>query len=148
MSGQDKQGLFSRGTEWLMISDAGPSVMVTVALIFGGWTPILVGHYFQGRPFEFADGPIFAFPFILFFVSLFLKQRNPMKWWSIFTGTIITVDTKKLLEREMANGADFVTAEIQQWVQTCSKSGYVKINPYRYKFRRKRDAVMFKLVWG
>jgi len=41
-----------------------------------------------------------------------------------------------------------LTDEIAQWVKTCTKGSYIRINPYRYRFRRKGDAAMFKLAWG
>jgi predicted neutral ceramidase superfamily lipid hydrolase len=131
-----------------MISEAGPTIMVVLACIIGGWPALLVGHFVQGKPFTLNDSFIFAFPFLMFFTALFLKQKNPMKWWSIFGGTTITVDTKKLVDQERLKGSDEVKHEIADWVNKCSKSGYIKINPFRYKFRRKRDAAIFKLVWG
>jgi hypothetical protein len=134
--------------EWIMASDGGPLFMSTVAVSAGLYIPISIG-VLMGNPMKTPDLWVMAMPFILFLTGMFMKQRNPKLWWSVFYGTVITADTPKLANREIAGESpEDIRKEIAEWVASCSKAGYIKINPYRYKFRRKGDAAMFKLAWG
>lgn len=134
--------------EWFMTSDGGPLFMGTIAISAGLYIPISIGAV-MGSPMKTPDLWIMAMPFVLFLTGMFMKQKNPMLWWSVFWGTEIIANTEKLAAREVAGEtSDSIRKEIAEWVDNCSKAGYIKINPYRYKFRRKGDAAMFKLVWG
>lgn len=74
---------------------------------------------------------------------------NPLRWWHLFTGIEIRVDLDKISREESVHGFDSMRPKIQEWLEeTTPKYQYIMINPYRYKFLRKRHAAMFKLAWG
>lgn len=82
-------------------------------------------------------------------VMMGMRYGSPLNWWSPYFGTMMTVNFDKLSDRERAGEyPEAIQNEIAQWVANCSKGRYIKINPYRYQFLRKGDAMMFKLAWG
>jgi len=88
-------------------------------------------------------------PIILVSIAMAIQLGSPLNWWRPFFGTIMEANRAKISLRELAGEkAEDIQNEIQSWVGHMSKSRYYRLNSYSYKFLRKRDAAMFKLVWG
>jgi len=80
---------------------------------------------------------------------MWLQLGSPLNWWRPFFGVIIEADLTKIALREQAGErAEDIQNELRDWVEQMSKSRYFRLNSYAFKFLRKRDAAMFKLVWG
>lgn len=91
----------------------------------------------------------FFLPTLTILFLLTLDNGNPLRWWALFTGVEIKVDLDKISREEAIHGFDSMRPKIQEWLkETTPKYQYIMINPYRYKFLRKRHAAMFKLAWG
>lgn len=86
------------------------------------------------------------FPITIGLIGLVLHYGWPWNWWMAWEANIITADTDKFdylsgLHRDYEK-------EIAAWVKQMSKGRYRRINPFRYQFKRKQDAMAFKLAWG
>jgi len=145
MNGQKSRRSFK---QWVDEEQGGPLLVCGLVLALGIYLPLLVSYLSSGK-FSSTDYGSLLVPPSIFLVGMFMHNKNPLLWWASFSGTEMIADTKKIAAREMA-GEDHneLTDEIAQWVKTCTKGSYIRINPYRYRFRRKGDAAMFKLAWG
>jgi hypothetical protein len=81
--------------------------------------------------------------------ALFLacSHGHPKNWWSPFFGIEMVVNIDRLAGTIVANKSYDVKQEVKDWVSSMSSGPYVQINPFKYKFLRKRDAAAFKLAW-
>jgi hypothetical protein len=82
-------------------------------------------------------------PTVLQILTFFmLISKNPLEWWGPFIGIEVTAGP-------FIDKADNVTArEINDWVRESIKGPYIGVSGLTYKFLRKKDAMMFKLVWS
>jgi len=88
-------------------------------------------------------------PFAIVIIGLMLSHGNPLRWWSPFLGIEVKVNLGRISQEEAIHGFDSMRPKIESWLkETTPKYQYVMINPYRYRFLRKKHAVMFKLAWG
>lgn len=79
-------------------------------------------------------------------VSMMLMTINcgsPKNWWTPFFGIEMVVNLSKITQMNDST----IRKEISDWVEIMSSGPYIKINDFKYKFLRKRDAVAFKLAW-
>lgn len=134
--------------EWAREEQAGPLVSCALAIMAGTWTAVLLGFILKGT-WTIPGLFILSLPALLVFGGLFSYEANPLKWWSMFYGVDMRVKMERVALREQSGeSSDDLQAEILAWVQNCAKRGYIRHNPYFYRFRRKSDAMMFKLAWG
>lgn len=74
---------------------------------------------------------------------------GPLNWWVPFFGLDMKANKDKIgLREQKGEDSQAIQTEIAQWVAGMSKGRYYKVNPYTYRFLRKADAMMFKLVWS
>lgn len=110
----------------------GPTIVGVATTLYLSFNPV-------------KDSGLYAVAYMAFamqFVLLFLMvSPNPLTWWSVWLGTSIKVNGKRLPDGTKVE-------DIQAWLGECVKGAYLKENATQYRFLRKRDAAMFKLTWG
>ena len=134
--------------QWSREEEAGPLVSCAFAILAGTWTAVFLGFIVKGS-WTIPGLFILCLPAAIVIGGLLSKEINPLKWWAQFYGFEQKVKMDKIAGREQTGeSSDDIQKEIEAWVKNCCKHGYVKYNPYYYRFRRKGDAAMFKLAWG
>lgn len=72
---------------------------------------------------------------------------DPRKWWSAMWGTEILLDYNTKANLSLEERTKYME-DLEAWVAAeIPKSDVVKVNSWRYLFRRKDQAMMFKLTW-
>lgn len=80
-------------------------------------------------------------------VFFFNSGYNVRHWWKSVWGTEIMFDFDAKRHLSHADRLKFLE-EAEAWVKSeIPKGDAIKINPWRYHFRRKSQAMMFKLTW-
>jgi hypothetical protein len=85
--------------------------------------------------------------FVFALVFLFNQGPDPRKWWSAMWGTEILLDYNTKTALTLEDRTKYM-ADMEAWVETeIPKHDVVKVNPWRYHFRRKNQAMLFKMTW-
>ena len=72
---------------------------------------------------------------------------NPRKWWAAMWGTEIALNHDLRANISYEERIKLVE-DIETWTKTeIPRGDVVKVNPWRYHFRRKNQAMLFKMTW-
>lgn len=83
------------------------------------------------------------------FAVVFAIQHgpNPRTWWAAIWGTEVALNYDLRANISYEERIKLVQ-DIETWTKTeIPKDDVVKVNPWRYHFRRKDQAMLFKMTW-
>ena len=73
--------------------------------------------------------------------------HNPRKWWASMWGTEVALNYDLRANISYEERVKLVE-DIETWTKTeIPRGDVVKVNPWRYHFRRKDQAMLFKMTW-
>lgn len=82
-----------------------------------------------------------------FLVLIIHHGINPLRWWKAVSGTEIILDYSSKTAMTVEERQNYLN-EVEQWTKAELPScDVVKVNPWRYHFRRKDQAMLFKITW-
>ena len=132
-----------------MARPGSPGNLAALIFIFGvGFITSLLTNLMAGMVWWQSLGRAAA-PSILYPICMAYFFGWPTNWWKAYFGQTVRVNITRIIKREQAGeNSDEIQEEILQWVKGSTKGRWEKITPFAYKFRKRQDAVFFKLAWG